>query len=307
MKNREHAMSDDNLASQPDPDGDRGVSTTAGGRRPGGMIIVVVPFLLVLITFLFWYGTWFGRPLTDKEMQTYLTDTSVSHKTQHTLSQLAERIARGDTAARRWYPQIERLADNKEPQLRSMAAWVMGQDSQSQEFHQVLRKLVADPEPLVRWNAALALVRFGDAVGEPQLRLMMRPYALLAPQAGTINFRVKEQDPVRTGSLIARVRASDAAEPTDVRSPLAGQVERRVTKDEAKVAAGDEIAILSPAEDQVWESLRALYLVGQSDDLEDVERFARGVPGMSERVRQQAALTAQAIRQRASSTAPSDK
>ncbi len=276
-------------------------------RRPGGTVIVVIPILLLLITFFFWYQTWFGKRLTDQELTTELVDTSLPHKTQHALSQLAGRMALGDASARRWYPQLLALAGNREPQLRSMAAWVMGQDNKSQEFHQALRKLVEDPEPMVRWNAALALVRFNDATGEPQLHLMLRPYSLRAPREGAVSFRLKEQDAVRTGSLVARIRLSDGAQPVDVRSPLTGQVERRVTAEGAKVAAGDEIAVLSPGEEQVWESLRALFLVGQSEDLEEVERFARAIPGMSERVPQQAALTAQAIRRRASSTVTSDK
>ncbi len=268
-------------------------------RRPTGTVIVLVPALAVLITFLFWYQTWFGRQLTDREMDHYLTDTSVPHKTQHALSQLAGRMARQDAAARRWYPLLLRLAGSKEPQLRSMSAWVMGQDNTSEEFHQALRKLVEDAEPMVRWNAALALVRFHDAAGEPQLRLMLRPYALLAPRAGTVRFRVKAQDTVAANSLVARIEAPNGTQAVEVRSPLTGQVERLPKADGAKVAAGEQIAVISPGEQQVWESLRALFLVGQSDDLEDVESLARVVPGMSEGVRQQASLTARAIRQRA--------
>ena len=49
----------------------------------------------------------------------------------------------------------------------------------------------------------------------------------------------------------------------------------------------------------MWESLRARCLVGQPKDLEDVDRYARGMPHMSDRVREQAETTAQAIRQRA--------
>ncbi len=268
-------------------------------RRPAGTVIALVPLLVVLITFLFWYQTWFGRQLTDREMDHYLADTSVPHKTQHALSQLAERMARRDAAARRWYPLLLRLAGNKEPQLRSMSAWGMGQDNTSEEFHRALRKLVQDADPMVRWNAALALVRFHDAAGEPQLRLMLRPYALLAPRAGTVKFRVKAQDAVVANSLVARIEALTGTRAVEVRSPLAGQVERLPEADGAEVAAGEQIAVISPGEQQVWESLRALFLVGQSDDLEDVERLARVLPGLSEGVRQQASLTARAIRQRA--------
>src|SRR6516225_9828217 len=55
--------------------------------------IVIIPVLLVLVTFLFWYQTWFGRRLTAKEMGNYLSDTSAPHKTQHALSQLAQEMA----------------------------------------------------------------------------------------------------------------------------------------------------------------------------------------------------------------------
>jgi len=99
---------------------------------------------------------------------------------------------------------------------------------------------------------------------------------------------------------VARIRDGNA-ETAEVRSPLAGQLERFMAQDGAKVAAGDEIAVLLPGQEQVWEALRALYLVGRPEDLEDVDRFSSGVGGMPERVRQQAALTAEAIRKRASS------
>ena len=64
------------------------------------------------------------------------------------------------------------------------------------------------------------------------------------------------------------------------------------------MAAGDAVAVIDPDEGQVVESLRALYLVGQPQDFDDVDRFAHGVPNMSERVRQQAEAPARAIRER---------
>jgi hypothetical protein len=65
-----------------------------------------------------------------------------------------------------------------------------------------------------------------------------------------------------------------------------------------KIAVGEEILLLSPAEEQVWEALRALYLVGQAEDLPDVERFAGRAPHMSDRIRQQALQTISAIKER---------
>ena len=258
----------------------------------------MVPILVVLITFLFWYQTWFGRPLSEREMSQYLSDTSVPHKTQHALVQLADRMARGDMKARRWYPEIIALAQNKEPQLRSMAAWVMGQDNHSEEFHHALRKLVDDAAPLVRWNTALALARFGNAAGESQLRDMLRPYALAAPQSGTIKFRLKEQDAVKSGGIVARISSVGGANSMDVASPMTGKVARLVARDGGQIGAGETIAEIEPGEAQVFEALRALVLIGQPETLADVQRYAAGVPGMSERVRQQALLTAQAIQQR---------
>ena len=55
---------------------------------------------------------------------------------------------------------------------------------------------------------------------------------------------------------------------------------------------------LFAADAPVWEALRALYLVGQPDDLFAIERQAGTLGRAPDRVRQQAALTARAIRNR---------
>ena len=270
----------------------------SGLGSPRNTAIIIVPILLVLITFLFWYQTWFGRQLSDREMAQDLTDTSVPHKTQHAVAQLSDRMSRGDPRVKHWYPQLLALAQNPESQLRLEAAWAMGQDNHSEEFHQALRKLVSDPVLLVRANAALALARFGDGAGEPQLRAMLQPFTLGAPESGAIKFRMKEQDAVRNGSIIARIRRAEGDKQQDVLSPMGGTIARLLAADGATVAAGDEVAVIDPDEGQVVESLRALYLVGQPQDLDDVERFIGGAPHMSERVRLQAQATARAIRQR---------
>jgi hypothetical protein len=44
--------------------------------------------------------------------------------------------------------------------------------------------------------------------------------------------------------------------------------------------------------------LRALVLVGRSEDLPDVEPYARGIAGMPDSIRQQAQQTARAIQSR---------
>jgi len=48
----------------------------------------------------------------------------------------------------------------------------------------------------------------------------------------------------------------------------------------------------------VWEALRALYLVGQAEDLPAVVPYERDLPDISNDVRQQARETEKAIRER---------
>lgn len=253
--------------------------------------------LFVLVPFLFWRGTWFGRPLTEQEIERYLSDVQRPRKAQHALTQISERILRGDPSVHRWYPRVQELAHHSLPELRGMAAWVMGQDTRSEEFHQALLRLLEDSDPLVRRNAALSLVRFGDARGRPELVAMLRAHRLRAAETGTLTFRLKVDDAVNPGTLIARIqrRSGDVFE---VRAPLPGRLQVRLVEDGSQVQAGDEILLLAPAAEQVWEALRALYLVGQPEDLPDVERFARPVPGMQETIQQQAQITAHSIRNR---------
>jgi hypothetical protein len=279
-------------------------SATSGQRSPleranrrANVILVLVPVLLVFVTYLFWYQTWFGRELSDRDIGRYLSDTRKSRDTQHALSKAAERMARGDAAARQWYPKIIALAGHPEPQLRSMAAWTMGQDNRAEEFRAALRGMLDDPETMVRWNAALALVRFGDASGRDELRAMLRPQEISAPASGEIVYRLKDDDAVRSGSIVARIETAPDQR-VDVVTPAGGRLEGfRAAKGE-RVRAGELLVRVEPGEEQVWESLRALYLVGTAEDLEDVERFTRGAPGLSNRIPHQARLTAKAIRER---------
>jgi hypothetical protein len=57
--------------------------------------------------------------------------------------------------------------------------------------------------------------------------------------------------------------------------------------------------VIDPGTEQVWEALRALYLVGQLDDLAAVRPYQRDLPDVSNDIRQQALETEKAIRARA--------
>jgi hypothetical protein len=65
------------------------------------------------------------------------------------------------------------------------------------------------------------------------------------------------------------------------------------------VAAGAEIASVDPGDEQVWEALRALYLIGRAEDLPAIRPYERESREVPDRVRQQALLADQAIRSRA--------
>jgi hypothetical protein len=84
----------------------------------------------------------------------------------------------------------------------------------------------------------------------------------------------------------------------EIRSPIPGRI-RSVDQPGANVKAESEVAVVDPATEQVWEALRALYVVGQLDDLSAVRPYERDLPDVSKDVRQQAAETEKAIQQRA--------
>lgn len=283
--------------SQPDPSLP---PTTPPTPRRGRLPLWLPAFLvlMVLVPFLFWRGTWFGRPLTEKETGQYLTDSTKPRKTQHALVQVAERISRSDESVKRWYPQVVALTGHENPEVRATAAWVMGQDNRSEEFHAALRELVRDADPVVRQNAALSLVRFGDDRGRVVLRQMLLPFPVAAPAAGTLETRLQEEAVVNPGTLLGRIQ-TESEEEIEVRAPLPGSIRRWMAGSGQAVHAGDAIVLLAPDENQVWEALRALYLVGQTEDLELIEPFAQGAPRMPEKVQQQAQLTIRAIRERA--------
>ena len=280
--------------------------TGSGVSRRWLYLALGVAVLFVLMPFLFWQSTWFGRPLSDEQIQQYLNVQEHPRKAQHALSQIADRLGSRDpvvrASVRHWYPQVVALSASPVDELRLTAAWVMGQDNAAPEFHAPLLWLLADPHPMVQRNAALSLVRFGDASGRPVILAMLEPYTVPAPQPGSLAQRLKVGDIVNPGTLLARIRSGEAN--VEVRSQVSGTLDRWLAPNGEPVTAGQGLAQLSPSPEMVWEALRALYLVGREEDLPAVERYARGLANMPELVRQQAERTARAIRSRSSPDTP---
>ena len=262
--------------------------------RPGRrayLLIGVFALALVLLPFLFWYSTWFGRSLSDSDLDAYFADTGKPRHAQHALVQVGERISHGKNASR-WYPQVIAQAGKPGVEIRQTAAWIMGQDRNYSPFHQELLKLIHDPEPMVQRNAALSLAAFGDAAARPELGTMLRPFTVTAPATGVVRYRLKIGEYVNPGTMVAHIGERE------VRSSVPGEVRALDSTEGAGIQAGAALVELSPDRNHVWEALRSLVLVGQKDDLEDVQRYTRPVPEMPEVVVRQAQLTVQAIESR---------
>ena len=264
--------------------------------------ILVVTFAFILMPFLLWYMTTFSRPLSDTDLASYFADSLHPRRAQHALAQIADRMTSPNAAvrdsAKPWYPEVAKFSQQGSDELRVTAAWVMGQDNQSPEFHAALLKQLVDSNTMVTRNAALSLVRFADPAGHDVIAAMLAPYTMTAPRSGILATRLKPGDFINPGTLVSHIIVS--SEKTEVRSAVPGTLLQWITADGAQVQSAQPMLLVDPSPEMVWESLRALYLIGEEDDLPGVNRYVRGVDGMPTQVQQQAALTAKAISSRTS-------
>ena len=266
------------------------------------LLFFATGWLIVLMPFLFWWNTWFGRQLSDKQLAEYLQDDKKPRHIQHALVQIGERVTRHDPSVTRWYPDLVRLAAYPIEEVRNTDAWVMGQDVSSKDaaeagFHEALLKMLDDPSVMVRGNAALSLVRFGDATGRPQIVALLQPAKVSAPQAGAITDSSAPGTTIHQGGIIAKLESG--GQTVEVRSPISGRLRELSVRTGQTIAAGDPIAVLDPGTEQVWEALRALYLVGRPDDIPAIRPYERELPEVPDHIRQQALATEQAIQDRA--------
>ncbi|HSS99694.1 MAG TPA: hypothetical protein VLK33_21820 [Terriglobales bacterium] len=261
------------------------------------LLFFLTAWLICLMPFLFWWKTWFGRPLPDNELVEYLNDEKKPRHIQQALVQIGERIGKHDASITRWYPDLIRLSTYHVEEIRNTDAWVMGQDISGPGFHDALLKMLSDPSPMVRGNAALSLVRFGDASGRMEIVRLLQPAVITAPQAGTITDTSAAGTVTHQNGVVAKLQTDGQI--TEIRSPIGGRIRSLSVQTGKSVIAGNEIATVTPGADQVWEALRALYLIGRMDDLPSVLPYERELPDIPDHVRQQAKDTEAAIRGRA--------
>jgi len=261
------------------------------------LIFLLTGWLIVLMPFLFWWKTWFGRPLSDPQIASYLQDDKHPRQIQHALVQIGERMNQHDPTVTRWYGELPRLASYPVEEVRNTDAWVMGQDTSGAGFHAALEGMLNDPSLNVRGNAALSLVRFGDASGRPQLLELLEPARVVAPQPGTMIDGAQAGTAVREGGTVAKI-VSGEGQKIEVRSPISGRLHEISVRIGQRLDSGTLIATVSPDSGQIWEALRALYLVGQPEDIAAILPYERELPDIPDRVRQQAIETEKAIRER---------
>ncbi len=266
--------------------------------RRATLMVSLLSVLIVVMVYLFWQGTWFGRELTDEQISEYLADGDKPRNAQHVIAQISERISQGDESVKKWYPRIVALADHPLAQLRVNAAWLMGQDNEFGQFHEKLKQMLGDSDPLVRRNAALSLIRFKDESGRQELLGMLGNYTVHSPHTGVFREFLEVEDVVDDGTLLARVEVQGQEEPAEVRSPLPGIVKKRLLEDGAEVNTGDAVLVLGPDATHVYEALRALYLVGKLDDVDSIRPFLQPTENFPENVARQARLTVEMIRER---------
>ncbi len=259
--------------------------------------ILVLTFAFVLMPFLLWYMTTFTRPLNDADLASYFADTLHPRRAQHALSQIADRIMSPNPGIREsakvWYPEVISFSEKGSDELRVTAAWVMGQDNQSPQFHAALLRQLADANPMVQRNAALSLVRFADPAGHAFIAGMLAPYTVAAQRSGILSIRLKPGDAINPGTLLAHLTVD--RDRTEIRSDVPGTIRQWIPSDNMWVKSGDPLLLVDPSPEMVWESLRALYLIGQMEDLPAVSPYVRGTEGMPPQIQQQASMTAREI------------
>jgi len=286
------------MNSVPHTAGDSAPAAPKPGMAQKWLIaILVLTFAFVLMPFLLWYMTTFTRPLSDADLRTYFSDTLHPRRAQHALSQIADRIMSPNPGIREsakiWYPEVIRFSEKGSDELRVTCAWVMGQDNQSPDFHAALLRQLADVNPMVQRNAALSLVRFADPAGHTLIAGMLAPYTVKAQRTGLLSIRLKPGDTINPGTLLAHIQVDQ--DKTEVRSEVPGTIRAWLAQENAQIKTGDPLLQVDPSAEMIWESLRALYLIGGKDDLPSVNSYVRGAEALPPQIQQQAALTAKAI------------
>jgi len=305
---------DEGVPAPPPTNGQDALSPSR--RRRGPRVIVLVPVLAacVIVPYLFWQGTWFGRGLSDEEITSRLEavrspdlpgartpDVSKLRGAQHALEQISHRIRARDASSKRepgdpeaFYPHVLALVDHPETVIRQSVAWLMGEDRTEKRFQAPLVAFLEDPDPNVRRNAALGLWRRNDRAALPVLRAMLRPYEVKSDKAGKLLAILRSDAPIRDANEIARIELEGGAVHF-VRAPLSGRVVEVRLRRGSWVREGQTLCSIRPSKQTVRYALVALATMGEPADLPLVEPYVEPREDYDRMVREQATRTRAAI------------
>jgi pyruvate/2-oxoglutarate dehydrogenase complex dihydrolipoamide acyltransferase (E2) component len=126
---------------------------------------------------------------------------------------------------------------------------------------------------------------------------MLKPLPVTAPVAGRVTAVGRAGEAANHGTVL--VKLMSVGQVVEVRAPISGHITAIQAQPGSDVAEGSELAVVSPGGDQVWEALRALYVVGQVEDLPAIAPFKNPSRDLPQGVQQQATETENAILRRA--------
>ena len=69
-----------------------GHGSPAPQRRRASWPLILLAALFIIVPFLTWYGTWFGRSLSDDDIEKYIHDDRSVRRVQTALSQIEDRM-----------------------------------------------------------------------------------------------------------------------------------------------------------------------------------------------------------------------
>lgn len=256
--------------------------------------ILLAIWVCALVPLFFIRTEWFGRPLSDQQIGEYL-HAERPGLVIHALTQIGDRMARHDPSVKIWYADLIRLARHPSPEVRALDAAIMGNDPSPQSFREALKPLLDDGERLVQFRAALALARFGDSSGRAEIVGGLQSWVVIAPATGRVKESAHLGGWVRQLAVIARIDSEEGTQ--EVVAPVNGRISATALKAGDTVQSGSEMMQIDPAPDVVGDVLAALARVGGAEDLAVVDSLEVR-PNLPDRVRQQATLTARAIRAR---------
>src|ERR1041384_6024668 len=87
-------------------------------KRPSNIWLIIVAALFIIVPFLTWYLTWFGRALSDDKIAEYLADDQHPRNIQHALAQIEARMEKNDATVKKFYPRVVELTKNTNTEVR---------------------------------------------------------------------------------------------------------------------------------------------------------------------------------------------